>query len=294
MMLSARTVPPPVRVGTHHVHFENRTLVMGVLNVTPDSFSDGGMFTRVEDAVARGLQLLEDGADILDIGGESTRPGAAVVPVEEEIQRVVPVVRGLLERAPGCAISVDTRNAATAQAALDAGAGMVNDVSAATHDRAMLDLCVARDVPLVLMHMRGNPVTMQQGTLAYEDVVETVASYLEERAVQARSAGLRAPNIWVDPGFGFGKTVAHNLDLMTGIPRLCAAGYPVVWGPSRKSTLGWLAGGVPPQWRVHATVAACVMAVDRGAHVVRVHDVAAVRQALAVTDAARGVYMAPA
>ncbi|MEW5849677.1 MAG: dihydropteroate synthase [Myxococcota bacterium] len=288
-----RTVPPPIRVAGTTLHFENRTLIMGVLNITPDSFSDGGRFDGVQSAVAAGMTMLEQGADILDVGGESTRPGAAPVSISEEIRRVVPVIEALRKAGAPC-ISVDTRNAPVAAAALEAGAGMVNDVSALTHDPAMTSLCVKTGCALVLMHMRGTPGTMQQGIIHYDDVVEDVSRYLEEAAAKAEAAGVLRSQVMLDPGFGFGKTVQHNLELLAGVERLCRSGRAVLWGPSRKSTLGAVTGGVGPRERLHSTVAACVMAADRGAHMVRVHDVAEVRQALAVVDAVRGAYIAPA
>lgn len=292
MTSSVRTVPPPLRVGPVTLHFEHRSLIMGVINVTPDSFSDGGVHLQAVAAVEQGLRMLDAGADILDVGGESTRPGAPPVPIEQEMQRVLPVVEGLARATP-CAISIDTRNAATARAAVQAGAGLINDVSAGGHDADMLATAAQLGAAVVLMHMRGTPQTMQHGDIHYDNVVHQVGAYLRGRADLALAAGIPAERILLDPGFGFGKTVAHNLELMLGLPVLARAGFPVVWGPSRKSTLGALSGGVDAARRLAATVAACVMGADRGAHVLRVHDVGPVRQALAVVDAARGAYIAP-
>jgi dihydropteroate synthase len=259
---------------------------MGVLNVTPDSFSDGGRFLGREAAMEQALRMVEQGADIVDVGGESTRPGAPEVPVDVEMNRVVPVVE-MLSKAGVPAISVDTRKAAVAQAALEVGAGMVNDVSALLHDESMATVCARHGAAVVLMHMRGNPATMQDGPITYDNVVEEVAAFLGGAAKYAISLGIEPSQVLVDPGFGFGKTVRHNLDLMLGMGALAALGFPVVWGPSRKSSLGAVTGVEDPRGRLPATLAACVMAVERGAHVVRVHDVAEVRQALLVVDACR-------
>ncbi|MBI5498392.1 MAG: dihydropteroate synthase [Deltaproteobacteria bacterium] len=289
-MLVARTIPPPIRAGQHVLHFENRTLVLGVLNVTPDSFSDGGRYASAADAVAAGVRLWEEGADILDVGGESTRPGAEEIPETVELQRVVPVVEALAGR--GIPVSVDTRHAPVAAAALKAGAGLINDVTALTHDPAMVDVAGSSGAAVILMHMRGAPRSMQQGSLHYDDVVEEVTTYLEGRVERLVGQGLTREQLLIDPGMGFGKGVADNVELMTGMERLTRSGRAVVWGPSRKSTLGHLLGGVPPAARLMGTVASCVVAVAGGAHVVRVHDVAAVRQALAVADAGRGAFIA--
>jgi dihydropteroate synthase len=283
----------PVRVGKTELRFENRTLVMGILNVTPDSFSDGGRYVSVQAAVDAACAMVECGADIVDVGGESTRPGAEPVSLHEELARVVPVVEALTGVGIP-AISVDTRHAAVAAAALAAGAGMVNDVSALTHDARMGEVAARHGAAVVVMHMRGtDPRTMQQGEIVYGNVVEEVIHHLKGAVQRAVDAGVKRSQVLVDPGFGFGKTVQHNLDLTLGIGHLGAIGHAVVFGPSRKSTLGWLGGGVAPLDRGPATLAACVLGVMHGAHVVRVHDVSAVRQALAVVDAARGAYMAP-
>lgn len=279
-------VPPPVRVGSQVLRFHQRTAIMGIINVTPDSFSDGGRIASTGAAVEAALRMVAHGADIIDVGGESTRPGAAVVPVEEELRRVVPVVEALHQSGIH-AISVDTRKAAVARAALAAGASLVNDVSALQHDREMAEVCAASGCAVVLMHMRGTPETMQQGRIAYSNVVEEVAVFLGAAVERAVAAGIKREQILVDPGFGFGKTVPHNLQLMLGMDRLVALGRPVVWGPSRKSSIGVLAGGIGPEHRLPGTIAACVMAAERGAHVVRVHDVAEVSQALAVVDACK-------
>ena len=238
---------------------------MGVLNVTPDSFSDGGQWLDPAAAVARGLRLVEEGADIVDVGGESTRPGAAPVPVDEELRRVLPVVEAL---APRVRVSIDTRKAEVAEAAVAAGATLVNDVSASL---AEVVAAAGPGVGWVAMHMKGDPRTMQQSP-TYDDVVAEVAAFLLARATAARNAGVE--EVWIDPGIGFGKTPAHNLLLLRHLADLVETGFPVVVGASRKTFLGHLTGGAPAHDRVEASVAAAGWALDQGAAMVRVHDVA--------------------
>lgn len=259
----------------------SRTLVMGILNVTTDSFSDGGRFIAFDDAVAQGERMLAEGADILDVGGESTRPGAAPVSVEEEIHRVIPVVRELARRA-GRLVSVDTSKAAVADEALRAGAHIVNDVTAMTGDPAMAGVVAKHGAGVVLMHMQGSPRTMQQGP-RYDDVVEDVARYLEARLAAAVGAGVGADAIVLDPGIGFGKTVEHNVKLLAGLGRLAAAGRPVLVGLSRKSFLGRITGREVGD-RLAASVAGAAYAALRGARIVRVHDVKETCEALQVVD----------
>jgi dihydropteroate synthase len=276
-----------LRAGPHTLALGERTAVMGIVNVTPDSFSDGGAFFDPDVAVEHGLRLAADGADILDVGGESTRPGAAPVPEEEELRRVVPVVRGLAAR---CAlpISVDTTKAAVARAALEAGASLVNDISALRFDAALGPAVAAAGAALVLMHMQGEPRTMQQAP-RYDDLLGEVRAELAAGLARAAAAGVDPERTLVDPGIGFGKTLEHNLELLDRIGELAALGRPVLVGPSRKAFIGRLLDQ-PPQARVEGTIAACCLAAARGAHIVRVHDVAAVRRALTVADAilARG------
>jgi len=259
----------------------DRTRIMGIVNVTPDSFSDGGRHATQDAAVAHGLALLAEGADVLDVGGESTRPGAQPVPAEEEAARVVPVVRRLAEA--GAIISVDTMKASVAQAALAAGARIVNDVTAG-RDPAMLPLVAREGAGVVLMHMQGEPRTMQQAP-RYHDVVKEVAQHLHERARAATAAGVAPEAIALDPGIGFGKTQEHNLALLRGLPEIAMLGYPVLVGASRKGFLGALTGVADPADRVEASLAAHVLAAERGASIVRVHDVKAHKRALAVADA---------
>lgn len=257
--------------------------VMGILNVTPDSFSDGGCFTDVTRAVEHGLAMEREGASVIDVGGESTRPGAEPVSEQDELGRVVPVIEGLRAAGLAARISVDTSKASVAAAALDAGAELVNDVTALRADPGMAGLVAARGVPCVLMHMRGAPRTMQRDP-RYADVVGEVRAFLEERLDAALEAGIAEERIWLDPGIGFGKTVEHNLALLRELPTLAALGRPIVVGTSRKSFLGRLTGrdfaGLAA-----ATVATSVLAYERGARVFRVHDVAPTRDALLVTAA---------
>jgi dihydropteroate synthase len=256
---------------------------MGIVNVTPDSFSDGGRHDHTDAAVAHALRLVEDGADILDIGGESTRPGALPVPADVETARVVPVIAALRARGVGIPVSVDTTKAAVAAAALDAGADIVNDVSAATRDPDMPALCARRRCGLVLMHMRGTPRDMQNAP-AYTDVVAEVAEYLRRRAEAVIAAGVAREHVWIDPGFGFGKLPAHNFALVRELPRLAATGYPVLLGLSRKSSLGNLTGR-PVNDREVESLAGALVGALKGAAVLRVHEPGPLRRALAVARA---------
>lgn len=272
-----------IQCGDRTFQLGTRTYVMGIVNVTPDSFSDGGLAVRLTDAVSHAQQLLEDGADVLDIGGESTRPGAEPVPPAVEIERVIPVVESLV--AHGIRnLSIDTRNAETAKFALQAGARWLNDVSALTHDPHMASLAPLADA-LVLMHARGAPKTMQEGDIQYDEVVENVADFLEERVTVAMQAGMPPARILVDPGIGFGKTLAHNLALTRALSRLRGVSAGVLYGPSRKRFLGELTGLDVPAERDAATLGAICAAVFTGADIVRVHDVKGAVSALRVTDA---------
>jgi len=253
---------------------------MGVVNVTPDSFSDGGVFDTAEDAVAHGRRLAAEGAQILDVGGESTRPGADPVPVAEELRRVLPVVEGL---AGVARVSIDTMKLAVAEAAVDAGASYVNDVTAFRHDPELAGLVADRGLDCCLMHMLGEPRTMQRDP-RYGDVVSDVKAFLTERMEAAVRAGVPEERIQLDPGIGFGKTLDHNLELLRRLEELTELGRPLVIGTSRKSFIGRITGRDVTE-RVHGTVATCVLALERGARVFRVHDVAAVSDALKVTSA---------
>lgn len=260
------------------------TKLMGVVNVTPDSFSDGGLYLDPEAAVAHGLELAAAGAEILDVGGESTRPGAEPVSAEEELARVVPVIRGL--RGSQSRLSVDTSKAPVAAAALDAGAEIVNDVTALRGDPEVAALCAERDAGVVLMHMLGEPRTMQEDP-RYEDVVAEVKVFLAERLEAAVAAGIAEDRVWLDPGIGFGKTGAHNMELLRRLGELRELGRPLVVGTSRKSFIGKVDGS-PADQRLGGTIASSVLAAAEGADVLRVHDVAEVGQALSVAAAILG------
>lgn len=257
--------------------------LMGILNVTPDSFSDGGQFGSAEAAVDAALRMREEGADLIDVGGESTRPGAEEVPVDEELRRVVPVVEALASR--GVPVSVDTRKAAVAKAALEAGAAVVNDVTA-LGDPEMAAVCAAHGVPVVLMHMQGTPQTMQRNP-EYHDVVSEVCAFLVERAHLAEAAGIH--RVWIDPGIGFGKTTQHNLRLLRHLDALVGTGYPVLLGVSRKAFIGRIAGGeatpAPVHERLEGTLAAQAWGQGVGVRMIRAHDVLVTRRAIDVIAA---------
>jgi dihydropteroate synthase len=255
--------------------------LMGVVNVTPDSFSDGGRFLRADLAVDHGRELVADGADLLDVGGESTRPGARAVSVDEELARVGPVLDGL--HGVGVPISIDTSKAPVAVAALTAGAAIVNDVTALRSDPDLAGACAEHGCDIVLMHMKGTPRTMQESP-AYEDVVDEVRAFLAERIEFALAAGIAETRIWVDPGIGFGKTLEHNLELLRRLGELRELGRPIVVGTSRKSFIGRLTGREVSE-RLGGTIASSVLAARAGAEVLRVHDVAAVREAMLVAAA---------
>jgi dihydropteroate synthase len=266
---------------------------MGVVNVTPDSFSDGGRFLDAGAAVEQGLRLYGEGADILDVGGESTRPGADPVEVADEIARVLPVIEGLAGRVGESRISIDTMKRAVAERALDAGASLVNDVSAFRADPEMAGLVASRGVDCCLMHMLGEPRTMQREP-RYGDVVDDVRAFLAARLEFAVGEGIAEERVLLDPGIGFGKTAAHNLELLRRLDELMTLGRPLVIGTSRKSFLGRITPGEPsPDERLPGTLATNVLAYERGAEVFRVHDVAAVRDALAVTAATLGARWTP-
>jgi dihydropteroate synthase len=274
--------PHDLRVGDRVLPTSRRCLVMGVVNVTPDSFSDGGRFLEPAAAVAHGLELVAEGADLLDVGGESTRPGASDVPEAVELERVLPVVEELAAEA-GVPVSIDTRKAAVAAAALDAGAAMVNDVSAGRHDPDLLGVAAEAKVPLVLMHMLGTPATMQDDP-RYDDVVAEVEAFLAERCRAAEAAGVDHQALVVDPGIGFGKRDRDNYALLDQLARFTRLGHPVMVGTSRKGFIG-RALEAPADQRVEGTAATVVWAVERGARIVRVHDVAPMVRAVRMTEA---------
>lgn len=257
---------------------------MGVVNVTPDSFSDGGLFLDASAAIEHGIQLAAEGATILDVGGESTRPGAEPIDAEEELRRVLPVIEGLASAGTGAQLSIDTSKAEVASAAIAAGATLVNDVTALRGDPSMAGVVAGAGVECCLMHMLGEPRTMQDDP-RYDDVVGEVKSFLAERLAFAVDAGIGADRVLIDPGIGFGKTAAHNLELLRRLDELVAMGPPVVIGTSRKSFLARITGHDELAARLPGTIATNVIAYERGARVFRVHDVAPVHDALLVTAA---------
>jgi len=269
-------------VGERAFDCSERTLVMGILNVTPDSFSEDGRFFEPEEAIRHAAQMVSDGADLVDIGGESTRPGSEPVPADEEIRRVLPVIERIVQKNPDVPISIDTRKAEVADRALAAGATIVNDVSAGG-DPEMFDVVRKHDAAVVLMHMKGEPKTMQQSP-GYEDVVGEVHEFLRERIEAAEFAGIDAERIAIDPGIGFGKNLGHNLELMRRIDAFLDLGRPVLVGPSRKRFIGAILD-VPEDERVEGTIGAVAWLVSCGAHIVRVHDVREVVRAVQVIDA---------
>ena len=266
------------------IDFERRTALVGVLNVTPDSFSDGGRYLDPENAIARGVKLAEEGADLIDIGGESSRPGARPVSAEEELERVVPVIRGL-RRALSVPLSIDTYKARVARVAIEEGVDVVNDISAMRFDPEMVRVIAAAKVPVVLMHMQGTPRTMQERPY-YRDVVEEVKGFLQKRIEFALESGVGPEQILVDPGIGFGKELEHNLALLRGLPALASLGRPILVGPSRKTFIGKILG-VGPEERLEGSLAAAVAAVLAGANMIRIHDVREARRAIGIADALR-------
>jgi len=271
------------RCRDHTLQLGARTLVMGIVNVTPDSFSDGGMFQDAQDAVAHAAQLADEGADLLDIGGESTRPGSDPVSVDEELSRVLPVIEGIRAARPDVVVSVDTRRGEVAEYALKAGAAVVNDVGAG-RDAPMFDLVRGAGAGLVLMHMLGDPKTMQDDP-RYEDVVGEVHEFLRERVEAAVFAGLAAEQLAVDPGIGFGKNLEHNLALLRALEAFADLDAALLVGVSRKRFVGALSGVERAADRLEGSIAAAVWCAANGADIVRVHDVRATVRALRVTDA---------
>ena len=259
-------------------------VVMGILNVTPDSFSDGGDFLDPVHAVHQAADMLDEGAQVIDVGGESTRPGSEPVSSEEELRRVVPAIRGILDARPEAVISIDTYRAATAKAALEAGAHIVNDVTAFLGDPELTNVVADAGCPVVLMHMLGKPKTMQQEP-HYDDVVREVRDFLAGRAEHAVAAGIEPEDIVLDPGIGFGKTMDHNLTLLNHLDEITGLGYPVLLGASRKGFIGKISGIEEARDRVAGTVTTSVLGYERGVTFFRVHDVRANREALEVAAA---------
>ncbi|MCS6831003.1 MAG: dihydropteroate synthase [Armatimonadota bacterium] len=271
-----------------HIHrlqqtVRQRTVVMGILNVTPDSFYDGGRYAHTEAAVQRALQMVEEGADVLDIGGESTRPGSQPVPEEEELRRVLPVIEAVRERTD-VPISIDTTKSRVAARALQAGACLVNDISGLGFDPRMAEVVARYGALCCIMHIQGTPQTMQQNP-QYEDVVGDISRYFEQRLTLAEEEGVPRENIWLDPGIGFGKTVEHNLEILRRLREFTALGLPLLVGTSRKSFIGRVLGDLPPEERLEGTAATVAIAILNGANAVRVHDVKEMVRVARVTDA---------
>ena len=279
----------PLAIGARTIRLD-QPQVMGILNVTPDSFSDGGRFDSGDAAAEAGADMAVAGAAIIDVGGESTRPGSTMVWEGDEIERAIPVIRRLANG--GAAVSADTRKAEVMRAAIEAGAGLINDVSALTFDPRSSEVLAASNVPVVLMHHQGDPATMQDDP-RYDDVLVEVYLWLEERIAAAEEAGIARERILVDPGFGFGKTVAHNLELMNGLALFHGLGCPIVLGASRKRTIGALDREVPADQRLGGSLAFALKAVDQGAQIVRVHDVPETIQALRVWRGLRDQALTP-
>jgi dihydropteroate synthase len=274
-------VVQPITCGGQRLSFE-RTLIMGVVNVTPDSFSDGGLFLDAKAAIAHAKQLVIDGADFIDIGGESTRPGSAPLSVKEELQRVIPVVTRLV-RELSVPISIDTYKPQVAEACLKAGAHLLNDITGLANP-TMVALAAEYEVPVIIMHMKGTPKTMQEHAM-YHDLIGEINTFFQERVAVARTGGVK--NVILDPGIGFGKTLEHNLLILKHLDAFMTHGWPILVGPSRKSFIGTITG-LPAQDRLEGTIAAVAVAVMNGVHIVRVHDVRQCKRAIQVVDAIRG------
>jgi len=282
-------VRAPLQLGARTIRLD-QPQVMGIINATPDSFSDGGQFADAAAAAEAGADMAKDGAAIVDVGGESTRPGAKSVWEGDEIERVAPVIRQLA--AGGAGVSVDTRKADVMTAALDAGARLINDVSALTYDDRSAATVAAAGVPVILMHHQGDPQNMQDDP-RYDDVLVEIYGWLEERIAAAEAAGIARDKVLIDPGFGFGKNVAHNLELMNGLALFHSLGCPLVVGASRKRTIGALSNEAPADKRLGGSIAFALKAVEQGAHIIRVHDVAETVQALRIWRGLRDQALTP-
>lgn len=274
-----------LRINNHILDFSNKTYLMGVLNVTPDSFSDGGLHFDTDRAVEHAFRLVEDGADIIDIGGESTRPGSEAVPLEEELRRTIPVIESLAKKL-AVPISIDTCKAEVALRAVDAGASIVNDISGLRLDPAMAKSAASRGIPVILMHIRGTPRDMQANPV-YEALIPEIMDYLRTSICLAVEAGIPENMIIVDPGIGFGKTFDHNLQILRDLGEFAALGKPIAIGVSRKAFLGKILGGVPASGRLEGTAAAVAISIMNGANVVRVHDVKEMAKVAKVADAVK-------
>ena len=270
------------------IDLSGRTLVMGVINATPDSFSDGGTIDSEEEGLRQAMKLLGEGADILDVGGESSRPGAEPVPLREELRRVVPLIRRIA-RETGIPVSIDTTKAEVARQAIDAGAEIINDITALRGDGRMARVAASAGVPVILMHMRGTPSSMQIGNLAYASLIGEIRDFLEDRIEKASSSGIQTENLVIDPGIGFGKSIDDNLRLLRHLGEFKALGRPICVGVSRKHFTGKITGVARPAERIEGTAAAVTAAILNGASIIRVHDVGAMKRVAAMADAIRRV-----
>lgn len=287
--MSALTpMPTPWTIRDHTLAWGSRTYLLGVLNVTPDSFSDGGQFNTLDQALAQARHLVHNGTDILDIGGQSTRPGSESISQEEEIDRVIPVIEAIRADADDtlrqAVISVDTTRSAVARAAVKAGADIINDISGGTYDRAMLSAVADLGVPVILMHLRGTPATMQQHT-DYQDLIGDIYEFLERRIEDAIAVGVKPSQIAIDPGLGFAKTYPQNLEILRNLGKFRELDCPLLVGPSRKSFIGWILDQPDPQKRIWGSAAACCAAIAGGADMIRVHDGAEMYDVCRVADA---------
>ncbi len=270
-----------LRCGDFSLNLGKDTLVMGILNVTPDSFSDAGLYIKAKDAVKRALQLEEEGADIIDIGGESTRPYSKPVSIDEELERVIPVIRKLVKRLK-IPISIDTYKSEVARCAIEEGASLVNDISALREDKKFVEVVKGYNVPVVLMHMKGSPQNMQDNP-RYKDVVFEIIGFLRKRIEFLKSQGIKEDRIIIDPGIGFGKTIAHNLEILNRLDEFKVLKRPILIGTSRKSFIGKVLG-LDVDKRLFGTAATVAVSIMKGAHIVRVHDVQAMREVSRITD----------
>ena len=277
--------------GKHVLDFSRKTYIMGVLNVTPDSFSDGGLHFDKTSALDQGLRMFDAGADIIDIGGESTRPGSEPVALEEELRRTIPVIESLSAKVT-VPISIDTYKAEVARRALDAGASIVNDISGLRFDPRMAGVVSASKVPVVVMHIKGSPRSMQQCP-AYEALIPEILDYLRGSIAIALEAGVSEEKIIIDPGIGFGKTFDHNLEILHNLDRFALLGRPVLIGPSRKAFIGRILDNAPSQERIYGTAAAVAISIMKGANIIRVHDVREMVQVARVADAVKREKVAP-
>ncbi|CCQ51171.1 dihydropteroate synthase [Crocosphaera watsonii WH 8501] len=267
----------------HRFEWGKRTHLMGILNVTPDSFSDGGQFNSLETALEQAKNMIDSGADIIDIGGQSTRPGAEEITLEEELKRVIPIIKHLRQYS-SIPISIDTTRSAVAQAAIKAGADIVNDISGGTFDEKMLSTVASLQVPIIIMHIRGTPKTMQQKT-DYDDLINDIVNWLNTQIKQAIEAGIEQDNIIIDPGIGFAKNYQQNIELLKNLSSFHALGCPMLVGVSRKSFIGHILGKKDPQKRVWGTAAACCHAIASKTDILRVHDVPEIKDIIKVSDA---------